>query len=65
MGISPRTLLTTSAISRMSVQRGRFVRAKKSSIIRVPILYPLVLVMPDAHTFFLAEYLLAHNLQSL
>ena len=49
----------------MSVQRGRLVRAKKSSIIRVPILYPLVSVMPYARTFFLAEYLLAHNLRSL
>ena len=35
------TLLTTSAISRTSVQRGRFERAKKSSIILVPILQPL------------------------
>lgn len=35
------TLLTTSAVSRKSEQRGREVRARKSSIRRVPMLYPL------------------------
>ena len=53
-------MLTSCATSRMSVHRGRLLRAKKSSMRRVPILKPLWLVDAgaDAHLLELDVHLL-------